>query len=132
MESKQPVPDRDFAQYAVETLMAIDRGNFVRELGAGLYRALEAHRAHTAKASVNVVLTFDQVKEVPEAVTLTGRVTEKLPSRAPRPQFLFVTPDGGLSVRDPRQAELWEPRTVEVTAPSTPDQQLHDAAGGQS
>lgn len=99
----------DPAQFAIQTLQAIDAGAFLAALGASLHRADEANRAMQQKATVTIALTIESVKELGEsAVTITGRVTEKLPARPPRPQFLFRTTAGGFSTRDPRQLDMFD------------------------
>ena len=126
-------PRTDPAQFAIETLQAIDRGGFLANIGAALARANEANRTHQQKASITVTLTIESVKELGEtAITIAGRVSEKLPTRPPRPQFLYRTSAGGLSLRDERQPDMFGltvvPGGETNEAPSAPQQ----AAGGES
>lgn len=112
--------DIDMKQYAVETLMALDRGAVMEQLGSALRRADQANLQHAAKAVVSLQLTVEPVKGEEHIVTISARITEKLPARPPKPMYLFRTADGRFSTRDERQPDFWEPKAVPATPADAP------------
>lgn len=77
--------------------------------------------------AVTLTLTVKQASRGQSAVTLTDKITAKVPVAVEPDSFWFATQDGALSKDDPRQAEMqFAPTTIEggVQEPMTEDEDL--------
>lgn len=87
-----------------EVLMNLNEGGTMEELATELRLAVSAVQGTGKKAQVK--LTIDIAPNGPTAVSTTEKIDTKMPKADPVATLFYVTPEAGLSRRDPRQPQL--------------------------
>ena len=92
----------------IETLEELRNGAALEELDQALRKVVDAVRTtgKMGKVSLTLHIKAAQMGERVATVIIEDRVQIALPEPERGDTFLFATPGGGLSRRDPRQPEL--------------------------
>lgn len=88
-------------------LSNIEGGHFESEVEEEL-RGLLNQISYTGKAGELVLKIKIKPKSGHQAVEVTGEVKVKAPSPEKLSSLFFITPEGNLSRRDPRQREMFD------------------------
>lgn len=97
----------------LDTLGVLRRGRFVEDLAAELGSVVTAVRATGKAGKLTVELTVRPAGKGDDVtLTVADRIVSKMPGAEVGETILYATADGGLTRRDPRQGEIFEPRDV--------------------
>ena len=82
------------------------RGRLLESLEQDLAECLKAVRESGKEGEVTLKITITPIDRQVQQVNIGTSHSAKIPRQKRAPTMMFVTPDGGLSDRDPRQASL--------------------------
>lgn len=113
------------------TLQRHRGGKVLEEASAKLAEVVAGVMASGKNGSVTITLNVKVASRGQNAVTVTDKVTGKVPSATTPDSFWFATEEGALMKDDPRQKEMqFRPQTIEGGATATKGESLAQVANG--
>lgn len=93
---------------ALDVLAALRRGKFKDTLQEELRDLVDAVRATGKKGTITIALTIESVggDDDNSQLSIGDKITVKVPQPTTGQTYMYVTADGDLTRRDPRQRDL--------------------------